>query len=171
MRMLLLGPPSRMSLPAPPTSTSSPSPPTSGVDDDGVDGAVANTAAGRARHAAPSWTAALMLRCADLAIEVPGRVLCRNVSLAFQPGEVWAVLGRNGAGSRTGGPSDRQLVGVAAVRASETGSWRSSWIGWCRSWMRASPSLKRSRGLPPETMAAPCGRPLSLSSHTGGAKP
>ena len=37
-------------MPAPPTSTSSPSPPTSGVDDDGVDGAVANTAAGRARQ-------------------------------------------------------------------------------------------------------------------------
>jgi iron complex transport system ATP-binding protein len=42
-----------------------------------------------------------MLRCSDLAIEVPGRVLCRNVSVAFQPGQVWAVLGRNGAGKST----------------------------------------------------------------------
>ncbi|HEY0336321.1 MAG TPA: ABC transporter ATP-binding protein [Burkholderiales bacterium] len=42
-----------------------------------------------------------MLRCSDLAIEVPGRVLCRNVSVVFEPGQLWAVLGRNGAGKST----------------------------------------------------------------------
>jgi iron complex transport system ATP-binding protein len=42
-----------------------------------------------------------MLRCTDLSLSVPGRVLCRDVALAFRPGEVWTVLGRNGTGKST----------------------------------------------------------------------
>jgi iron complex transport system ATP-binding protein len=41
------------------------------------------------------------LRCTGLTLAVPGRVLCRDVALAFRPGEVWAVLGRNGTGKST----------------------------------------------------------------------
>ena len=43
----------------------------------------------------------MTLRCVDLALAVPGRVLCRDLSAAFEPGEVWAVLGRNGTGKST----------------------------------------------------------------------
>lgn len=42
-----------------------------------------------------------MLRCHKLALEVPGRVLCRGVDATFGRGEVWAVLGRNGTGKST----------------------------------------------------------------------
>jgi iron complex transport system ATP-binding protein len=42
-----------------------------------------------------------MLRCADLTLAVPGRVLCRELSAVFGAGEVWAVLGRNGTGKST----------------------------------------------------------------------
>lgn len=43
----------------------------------------------------------MTLRCAELTLTVPGRVLCRDLSAAFEPGEVWAVLGRNGTGKST----------------------------------------------------------------------
>jgi iron complex transport system ATP-binding protein len=42
-----------------------------------------------------------MLRCSRLSLEAAGRVLCRDVSLTCAPGEVWAVLGRNGTGKST----------------------------------------------------------------------
>ncbi|MGH8221958.1 MAG: ATP-binding cassette domain-containing protein, partial [Woeseiaceae bacterium] len=40
----------------------------------------------------------LRLSCADLSIRVPGRVLVENLALELEPGEILAVLGRNGAG-------------------------------------------------------------------------
>ena len=42
-----------------------------------------------------------MLSCHALTLSVPGRVLCRELTVAFEPGEVWAVLGRNGTGKST----------------------------------------------------------------------
>ena len=42
-----------------------------------------------------------MLRAENLALEVPGRVLCRGLSLDMQPGQCWGVLGRNGCGKST----------------------------------------------------------------------
>jgi iron complex transport system ATP-binding protein len=42
-----------------------------------------------------------MLRCADLTLRVPGRVLCRGLDVSFDGGQVWAVLGRNGSGKST----------------------------------------------------------------------
>jgi iron complex transport system ATP-binding protein len=44
---------------------------------------------------------AAMLRCTGLTLAVSERVLCRDVALTFRPGEVWAVLGRNGTGKST----------------------------------------------------------------------
>lgn len=42
-----------------------------------------------------------MLRCRNLTLEVPGRVLCRDLDATFGSGELWAVLGRNGTGKST----------------------------------------------------------------------
>jgi iron complex transport system ATP-binding protein len=42
-----------------------------------------------------------MLSCAGVTLEVAGRVLCKDLALRFEPGEVWAVLGRNGTGKST----------------------------------------------------------------------
>lgn len=42
-----------------------------------------------------------MLRSSNLTLAVPGRVLCRDLSVDFKPREVWAVLGRNGTGKST----------------------------------------------------------------------
>jgi len=42
-----------------------------------------------------------MLRCTDLTLAVPGRVLCRGLSAHFGKGEAWAILGRNGTGKST----------------------------------------------------------------------
>jgi iron complex transport system ATP-binding protein len=42
-----------------------------------------------------------MLRCTGLTLSVPGRVLCTGLDAGFEPGEVWAVLGRNGTGKST----------------------------------------------------------------------
>lgn len=41
------------------------------------------------------------LACVDVELAVPGRVLCRGLDVRFEPGQVWAVLGRNGTGKST----------------------------------------------------------------------
>jgi len=41
------------------------------------------------------------LACVDLDLAVPKRVLCRGLNVRFEPGQVWAVLGRNGTGKST----------------------------------------------------------------------
>jgi iron complex transport system ATP-binding protein len=56
-----------------------------------------------------------MLRCIDLTLEVPGRVLCRSLSVSFGKGESWAVLGRNGTGKTT------LLHALAGLRAPASG--------------------------------------------------
>jgi iron complex transport system ATP-binding protein len=43
----------------------------------------------------------MMLTAHKLTLEVPGRVLCRELEVSFGPGEVWVVLGRNGTGKST----------------------------------------------------------------------
>ncbi|HEX2825633.1 MAG TPA: ABC transporter ATP-binding protein [Burkholderiales bacterium] len=55
-----------------------------------------------------------MLRCTDLTLEVPGRVLCRSLSVTFGKGQAWAVLGRNGTGKTT---LIHALAGLAAPAA------------------------------------------------------
>jgi iron complex transport system ATP-binding protein len=52
-----------------------------------------------------------MLRCSGLGLAVPGRVLCRGLSVDFEPGQAWAVLGRNGTGKST---LIHTLAGLAA---------------------------------------------------------
>lgn len=42
-----------------------------------------------------------MLRCENLTLSVPGRVLCRALTCALEGGQLWAVLGRNGSGKTT----------------------------------------------------------------------
>lgn len=42
-----------------------------------------------------------MLRCIGVSLAVPQRVLCRDLNVAFEPGQAWAVLGRNGTGKST----------------------------------------------------------------------
>ena len=41
------------------------------------------------------------LACIGVGLSVPGRVLCRGLDVRFEPGQVWAVLGRNGTGKTT----------------------------------------------------------------------
>jgi len=43
----------------------------------------------------------MTLACADLTLAVPGRTLCRDLSLNIEPGQVWGVLGANGSGKST----------------------------------------------------------------------
>ena len=43
----------------------------------------------------------MTLSCFNLRLAVPGRTLCRDLSLEFGSGEMWAVLGRNGTGKST----------------------------------------------------------------------
>lgn len=43
----------------------------------------------------------MTLACERLALQVAGRVLCRDATFAVQPGEIWGVLGPNGAGKTT----------------------------------------------------------------------
>jgi iron complex transport system ATP-binding protein len=57
-----------------------------------------------------------MLRCTDLTLAVPGRELFRGLTVAFEPGQVWAVLGRNGTGKST---LIHALAGLAAPAAGE----------------------------------------------------
>ena len=42
-----------------------------------------------------------MLRCHDIGLAVPGRVLCRGLTFGIEPRQVWAVLGKNGTGKST----------------------------------------------------------------------
>jgi iron complex transport system ATP-binding protein len=42
-----------------------------------------------------------MLQCDGVMLSVPGRVLCRNLTLTVEPGQLWAVLGVNGSGKTT----------------------------------------------------------------------
>lgn len=53
----------------------------------------------------------MTLRCLALTLAVPGRVLCSGLDAAFEPGQVWAVLGRNGTGKST---LIHTLAGLAA---------------------------------------------------------
>jgi iron complex transport system ATP-binding protein len=52
-----------------------------------------------------------MLSCRGLTLSVPGRVLCRDLTVEFAPRQVWAVLGRNGTGKST---LIHALAGLAA---------------------------------------------------------
>lgn len=42
-----------------------------------------------------------MLEARGLTLEVPGRVLCRELAFAVKPGECWGILGNNGSGKTT----------------------------------------------------------------------
>jgi iron complex transport system ATP-binding protein len=53
----------------------------------------------------------MTLSCRGIELTVPGRVLCRALTVAFAPGEAWAVLGRNGTGKST---LIHALAGLAA---------------------------------------------------------
>ena len=53
----------------------------------------------------------MTLSCRGGVLSVPGRVLCRDLTVEFAPGEVWAVLGRNGTGKST---LIHALAGLAA---------------------------------------------------------
>lgn len=43
----------------------------------------------------------MMLRATNLTLAVPGKTLCRDLALAVQSGECWAILGCNGSGKTT----------------------------------------------------------------------
>jgi iron complex transport system ATP-binding protein len=57
-----------------------------------------------------------MLRTDGLRLAYPGQTLVDGLSIEFQPGQVWAVLGRNGSGKST------LLHALAALRQPEAGS-------------------------------------------------
>lgn len=42
-----------------------------------------------------------MLRAEGLQLSVPGRLLCRDLSLSLEVGQCWGILGRNGSGKTT----------------------------------------------------------------------
>ena len=56
-----------------------------------------------------------MLRTEGLRLAYPGRTLVEGLSIGFQPGDVWAVLGRNGSGKST------LLHALAALRNPQAG--------------------------------------------------
>ncbi len=56
-----------------------------------------------------------MLRTEGLRLAYPGRTLVEGLSIGFQPGDVWAVLGRNGSGKST------LLHALAALRTPQAG--------------------------------------------------
>ena len=57
-----------------------------------------------------------MLRTDGLRLAYPGQMLVDGLSIEFQPGEVWGVLGRNGSGKST------LLHALAALRPPEAGT-------------------------------------------------
>ena len=57
-----------------------------------------------------------MLRTDALRLAYPGQTLVDGLSIEFQPGQMWAVLGRNGSGKST------LLHALAALRRPEAGS-------------------------------------------------
>ena len=56
-----------------------------------------------------------MLRTEGLRLAYPGRTLVEGLSVGFQPGDMWAVLGRNGSGKST------LLHALAALRTPQAG--------------------------------------------------
>lgn len=58
----------------------------------------------------------MTLRCQGVTLAAGGRVLCRGLTVDFGPGEMWAVLGRNGTGKST---LIHTLAGLAAPHAGE----------------------------------------------------
>lgn len=60
-----------------------------------------------------------MLRAEGLNLSVPGKVLCRDLNIAINPGECWGILGRNGSGKTT------LLHALSGLRAPDAGlvSW------------------------------------------------
>lgn len=43
----------------------------------------------------------MFLQTRNLTLQYPGKMLCRNLNLAVNPGECWAILGQNGCGKTT----------------------------------------------------------------------
>ncbi len=43
----------------------------------------------------------MALRADRLNLSVPGKILCRDLTLTVRPGECWGILGRNGSGKTT----------------------------------------------------------------------